>query len=220
MNKYYHNPLYCNHFIEGKNNSSQYYYIQNGCYYKVNNNPFYYNLPDHLSKLNYNCLTNREKIIYNNSTDKNWNAQSKNRDLWYKQNKIYHSNDMLLKDKIEKIQYEETKRINKKLKDSTNMNLRNGYFSYGNKTDNFNPIKTCGKFPIKLYGNFGINTDVYTGDTYKIKIENIDTNPIYYSQNSIKKGGNNLDNINWYLDKINYQSINYFHNNTTRYSKK
>jgi len=220
MNTHYYYPIYCNNFIDGKNNSSQYYYIQNGCYYKLNNNPFYYNLPDNLSRLNYDCLSVREKIIYNGSSDKNWGAQTKNRDLWDKQNKTYHSNDMLLKDKIEKIQYEETKRNNQKLKEANSRYLRNGYYNYGNKTDNFNPIKTCGKFPRKLYGNFGINTDVYTGDTYKIELDNIDTNPIYYSKNTIKNGGNNLDNINWYLDKRNYHHVNYFHNHTTKFSKK
>lgn len=213
MNKYY-NPAYCNKYIEGKNNSSQYYYIQNGCYYKLNQNPFYLNVPDNLQniKCNHCDLSEREKIIYHGSTDKNWGAQTKNRDLWYKQNKTYQSNDMLLKDKIDKIQYEETKRINRKLKEANSRYLRNGYYNYGDKTNNFNPIKTCGKYPKKLYGNFSINTDVYTGDTYKIIVDNIDTSPITYYHNSIKEGGNNLDNINWYQNKKNYHHINYYHN--------
>ena len=198
--KYNYKYKYCPPYLKGVNNSYQYYNPINSCYFLLKDDPYLRQLPDNLSRKNINSLPNRTKMIYFNSNDKNWGAQTVNRKFWINKTK-YESNDQLLKDKIEKIKYEENKRNNKNLKNANPKSLINGYYNWGTKNNNWYYQNKSKKYKRNMYGNFGINTNIYTGSTYKINLENVNTDPIYYSTHSIKYGGN-ISN-NWYKWKPN-----------------
>ena len=203
--KYNYSYNYCPPYIKGVNNSPQ--YVNSSCYKLLNNDPYLRQLPDNLAFCKICCLAPRSQMIYYNSNDKNWGPQTVNRKLWDQQNQIYHSNDKLLQDKIEKIKYEETKRNNKSLKKANPNSLSNGYYNWGNKSNNWYYQNKCNKGKNKMYGNMGINTDVYTGSTYKIKLDNVNQDPIYYKTHSIKEGG--IVNKNqWYFYNPNYIKTN------------
>ena len=199
--KYDYNYNYCPPYIKGINNSSQYTYTS--CYNLLKNNPYLRKLPDNLTFCNVCKLAPRSQMIYYNSTDKNWGPQTVNRKFWDQQNQVYHSNDKLLQDKIEKIKYEENKRNNKALKKANPNSLSNGYYNWGDKNNNWYYKNKCNKGKNKFYGNIGINTDIYTGSTYKIKLDNVNQDPIYYRTHSIKEGGV-VDKNQWYTYRPNY----------------
>ena len=199
--KYNYSYNYYPPYIKGINNSPQYPYTS---FYKLlNNDPYLRKVPDNLAFCNINILAPRSKMIYLNSTDKNWGAQTVNRKYWEQQNQTYESNDRLLQDKIDKIKYEETKRNNKNLKKAYPNNLKNGYYNWGNKNNNWYYQNKCQKGKNRMYCNFGINTDVYTGSTYKIILENINKDPIYYKTHTYKQGGI-INKDQWYDYKPNY----------------
>ena len=203
--KYNYNYNYCPSYIIGVNNSSQ--YIHTNCYTLLNNNPYFRNLPDNLSLCDISKLSKRSQMIYHNSIDKNWGSQTINRKFWNQQNKIYHSNDQLLQDKIEKIKYEENKRTNKALKNVNPKSLSNGYYNWGNKKNNWYYQNKCEKSKNKMYGNIGINTNVYTGSTYKIKLPNVNQDSVYYNTHSIQEGGIVNKDL-WYYYKPNFIKTN------------
>jgi hypothetical protein len=200
--KYDYRYKYCPPYIKGVNNTYQYYKPENSCYFLLKDDPYLRKLPDSLSKGNINCLSERSKIIYSNSDDKNWGPQTINRKFWDQQNKVYESNDLLLRDKIDKIKYEENKRNNKHLKNSNPKFLNNGYYNWGSKNENwFYPNKSK-NYKKNMFGNMGINTYSYIGNTYRINVPNINTDPLYYSTHYTNYGGNVLNN--WYKWKPNY----------------
>jgi len=231
--KYNYQYNYCPSYIKGQNNSSQYFCVPSACYQLLNDDPYLRKLPDTLQNpklIPY--LSERSKMIYFNQNDKNWGPQTMNRIFWEQQNKTYHSSDQLLQDKIKKIKYMETKRNNKNLKNANPNLLRNGYYNYGNKTNNWYYENGCGlnnnKFTYeyytlrngktirikisrkgkkRLFGNFGINTNVYKGSTYKIDLPNTNPDPIYYDKHNIKEGGDNYTQ-QYYKYKPNYISTN------------
>jgi hypothetical protein len=187
--KYNYRYNYCPPFIKGTNNSFQ--YPNYNCFYLLNDDPYIRKLPDSLSKNNIG-LPKRSQIIYNNSTDKNWGPQTVNRKFWEQQNKIYNSNDQLLSDKIDKIKYEETKRKTNRLKNANPNSLRNGYYIWDSKNNNWYYENKNKKYKKSMFGNIGVNTNIYKGDTYKIHIDNIETDPIWYYKNNIRYGGDKL----------------------------
>ena len=187
--KYNYRYNYCPSFIKGTNNSFQ--YPNYNCFYLLKDDPYIRKLPDSLSKNNSN-LPKRSQNIYNNSTDKNWGPQTVNRKFWEQQNKIYNSNDQLLSDKIDKIKYEETKRKTNRLKNANPNHLRNGYYIWDSKNNNWYYENKSKKYKKSMFGNIGVNTSVYNGDTYKINIDNTETNPIWYYKNTIQYGGDKL----------------------------
>ena len=187
--KYNYRYNCCPSFIKGTNNSFQ--YPNYNCFYLLKDDPYIRKLPDSLSKNNID-LSKRSQIIYNNSTDKNWGPQTVNRKFWEQQNKIYNSNDQLLTDKIDKIKYEETKRKTNRLKNANPNHLRNGYYIWDSKNNNWYYENKSKKYKKSMFGNIGVNTSVYNGDTYKINIDNTETNPIWYYKNTIQYGGDKL----------------------------
>ena len=200
----YNSPIYP-HYIRGVNNSAQ--YLNSTGYRLLINDPYYKSLPDQLSKHNTCCLPLRSQIIYNNSSDKNWGPQTTNRFFWEKQNKTYESSDQLLQDKIDKIKYEETKRHNSKLKNVPSTLLTNGYGSWNSKNNNwYYHYSRESKKHIKSNGNIGINSYIYNGDSYKIPLENTNTDSLCYCNRTYKYGGNQIDN--WYKYKPNYIKTN------------
>lgn len=198
--KYNYRYTYCPPYLKGVNNSAQ--YQNTSCHYLLKDDPYIRKLPDKLSKCNICQLPLRSQMIYFNSNDKEWDAQTVNRMFWEQENKTYESNEKLLQDKIEKIKYEENKRNNKNLKNANPISLRNGYYNWGDKTNNWYYQNQCKKTKNQFKNNTGINTNVYTGSTYKINIENINTEPTFYDRNIIKYGGNIKDE--WYKYKPNY----------------